>query len=307
MDEPQDGIRRVTFRLPLGIDHVHCYLLRGDDGWTIVDSGLGLGSVVERWRALLAQLDEPVRRIVITHLHPDHVGAAADLAALTGAPVLQGRIDHEQCVLAWGPERPLARWEEHLRSHGAPEPVVERIRAQSAALREHVHIVREVELLDAGDRVDDWHVVHLPGHADGHIALWRDDGVLIAGDTILAGITPTVGYWPDSRPDPLADFQASLRRLIELEPRLALAGHEAAIERPAERAREILLHHEERLERTLAAVGAGPRTGYEVALELFPDAPPGQLRFAIAEALSHLEHLVHARLLTRTDGRYHGL
>ena len=304
MIELLDGIRRVTFRLPLGIDHVHCYLLRCDSGWTLVDTGLGLPSIAERWKVVLAELDGPVYRVVITHLHPDHIGAAADVAALTGAPVHQGRIDHEQCVVAWGPDRPLARWEEHLREHGAPEPIVERIRDQSAALRPYVHIVRDVRLLEHGDRLDDWHVVHLPGHADGHIALWRDDGVLIAGDTILGGITPTVGLWPDSRPDPLADFQASLRRLIELGPRIALAGHEEPIDDPVSRAREILVHHDERLERTLAALAAAPRSGYDVALELFPDAPSSQLRFAIAEALSHLEHLVHAGAATRIDGRY---
>src|SRR5213593_3145823 len=106
MVELGDGIRRVTFALPLGIDHVHCYLVRGGDGWTIVDTGLGLPAIVERWRALLAELDGPVERIVITHLHPDHLGAAADLVELTGAPVFQGRLDHEESVRAWGPDRP---------------------------------------------------------------------------------------------------------------------------------------------------------------------------------------------------------
>ena len=304
MTELPEGIRRVTFALPLGIDHVHCYLLRGDDGWTIVDTGLGLSRIVAQWADLLAELDAPVERIVITHLHPDHVGAARDVAELTGAPVFQGRLDHEQCVVVWGPDRPVARWEEHLRSHGAPQPVVELIMAESAALLPHVHAVDEVEPLDDGDRVGDWLVVHLPGHADGHIALWRDDGVLVAGDAILGGITPTVGLWPDSRPDPLADFQASLRRVIELEPKLALAGHEHAIRDPVSRAGEILAHHDERLEHTMAALADRTRSAFDVSLELFPDAPASQRRFALAEALSHLEHLVYAGAASRSDGGY---
>src|SRR5688500_18553133 len=103
MKELDSGIRRVTFALPLGIDHVHCYLLPGTDGeWTVVDTGLGLPDAPDRWRALLADLGGPVGRIVITHFHPDHIGASADVSELTGAPVLQGREDYEQCLRVWG-------------------------------------------------------------------------------------------------------------------------------------------------------------------------------------------------------------
>jgi glyoxylase-like metal-dependent hydrolase (beta-lactamase superfamily II) len=304
MVEIVEGIRRVTFALPLGIDHVHCYLVRGDDGWTIVDTGLGLPAIVERWRVLLTELDAPVERIVITHLHPDHVGAAADVAALTGAPVLQGRLDHAECIRAWGPERPMRRWSGHMREHGMPAEVVERLDAESDGLRRYVHVVHDAVLLDDGDRVGDWHVLHLPGHADGHVALLRDDGVLIAGDAILGGITPTIGLWPGGRPDPLADYQASLGRLIELAPRLALAGHEQQIDEPVARAREILFHHEERLEQTGAALAAGPRSAYDVSLELFPGTPISQHRFALAEALSHLERLVFAGEAVREENLY---
>ena len=59
-----------------------------------------------RWRPVLDELDAPVEQIVVTHMHPDHVGGARDVAGLTGAPVLQGREDYEQCVRAWGEHDP---------------------------------------------------------------------------------------------------------------------------------------------------------------------------------------------------------
>ena len=108
-------------------------------------------------------------------------------------------------------------------------------------------------------------MLELPGHADGHICLERD-GVLVAGDHLLGAITPTVGLYPDSRPDPLGDYQASLRRTIELAPRLALPGHGEPIEDPVARAREILEHHERRLDETAAALGPEPRSAYEVSV-----------------------------------------
>jgi glyoxylase-like metal-dependent hydrolase (beta-lactamase superfamily II) len=139
----------------------------------------------------------------------------------------------------------------------------------------------------------------LPGHADGHLAL-IGDSVLIAGDALLGGITPNVGLWPGSAEDPLSDYLCSLARIAELDPRLALPGHGERILDPAGRAREIAEHHDDRLRRTLAQLGPEPRSGYDISLTLFPDAlAPSLRRFAVAETLAHLEHLVHAERATR--------
>ena len=288
--EVAEGVRRVTFSLPLGIDHVHCYFLRGDDGWTLVDTGLGVDDPEAHWASALVALDGPVVRIVVTHFHPDHVGGAADVAELTGAPVFQGRSDYAQCVRAW--EGGRGRLVAFMRSHGLPADEAARIQADSEGLRSRVRYARDPNLLDPGDEVDGWSVVHLPGHADGHIALVRD-GVLIAGDTILGGITPAVGLYPDSRPDPLGDYLGSLRRIEELDPSVAFGGHGSVMDAPAARARTILEHHDERLALAEAALGADPRTAYDVSLALFPsNLPPAQRRFALAESLAHLERLV---------------
>ena len=98
--EVEPGILRLTLPLPTGPKHVHCYLLRGDDGWTLVDTGLGL--METPWEEILAGLDAPVARIFITHTHPDHVGGAEVAATASGAPVIQGRLDYAQCERVWG-------------------------------------------------------------------------------------------------------------------------------------------------------------------------------------------------------------
>jgi len=117
--------------------------------------------------------------------------------------------------------------------------------------------------------------------------------VLIAGDSILTPITPAVGLYPKSRPDPLGDYLDSLHRIAELAPRVSYGGHGATVTEPAARAYEIVGHHDERLDRTQAALDAEPRTGYEISHSLFGrDLPPIQRRFAVAETLSHLERLV---------------
>jgi glyoxylase-like metal-dependent hydrolase (beta-lactamase superfamily II) len=302
MLEVEGGIRRVTFALPLGIDHVHCYFLPASDGgWNLVDTGLGVPDAAEAWRNVLARVPGSVSRIVVTHFHPDHVGAAADVAGLTNAPVYQGRDDYDQCLRTWGELRDEERMPEYLRVHGAPEPEVESFREDARGFLRFVRFVRDPESLEPGDEFDGWEVLHLPGHADGHRALHRD-GILVAGDTLLDSITPNVGLYPDSRPDPLGDYLTSLERIAELAPRLALPGHFEPIEDPAGRARELIAHHGERLERTVEALDGRPRSAYEVSLSLFPEPLPSTLRrFALAETRAHLEYLVLRDSALRVD------
>jgi glyoxylase-like metal-dependent hydrolase (beta-lactamase superfamily II) len=292
VDELAGGIRRVTLPLPQRPGHVHAYVLPGDDGWTVVDTGLGLPDARERWAAELDGLPGAVARIFVTHFHPDHVGAAADVTALTDAPVLQGALDYEQCRLVWGGEDwsdVLAEW---FGRHGVPADVTDELIGQGALYKPFIRFQPDPVPLEAGDDVGGWRTVAAPGHADGQLMLLRA-GVLAAGDHLLDPITPTVGLWPESRPDPLADYLAALEATIALEPTLALPGHGEPIEDPVGRAHALLDHHRERLGRTAAALGEDPSTAYAVSFALFgDDLKPAARRFAVAETLSHLEHLV---------------
>jgi glyoxylase-like metal-dependent hydrolase (beta-lactamase superfamily II) len=292
-----EGIVRLTWSIPLGIPHVHCYLVPVEDGWLLVDTGLGLPGAEAAWTAALDSVDGPVVSIVVTHSHPDHVGGAADVALITGAPVSQGRLDYQRCLSHWGNERAGAHLADHLLLHGAPDVEARRIGEATSSLLPLVHFARDPQLLDEGDLVHGWRVLHLPGHADGHICLLRD-GVLLAGDAILDPITPTVGLFPGGAPDPLADYLASLARIVELRPRVAYAGHGRPIPDPPARAEEIQGHHGERLVETVRALESGPRSAWDVSHALFPEPlPPPQRRFAVVETLAHLEHLVrHGRV-----------
>jgi glyoxylase-like metal-dependent hydrolase (beta-lactamase superfamily II) len=288
--ELEPGVLRLTLPLPTGPRHVHCYFLRGDDGWTLVDTGLGL--METPWEEILAQLDGPVVRIFITHMHPDHVGGAEAAAVATGAPVAQGVLDYAQCERVWGSEDWPERIAEWFVLHGVPADVTEELIESGHVFADFVRFAWNPALVEAGDEIDGWRVYATPGHADGHLVLHRGD-VLIAGDTLLTPITPAIGLYPQSRPDPLGDYLDSLRLVAGLAPRVSYGGHGEAVHEPAARCEAIVAHHADRLDRTEAALDSEPRSGYDVSHDLFGQRlAPIQRRFAVAETLSHLERLV---------------
>ena len=191
------GIRRITTPLPTRPGHVHSYLLPGEDGWTLVDTGIGLPDAREVWAASLDGAE--VARIFITHFHPDHVGAAADVAELTGAPVYQGALDYAQCELVWDnpnwPQR-IADW---FVTHGVPSEITEELISSGNVYRPFIRFQRDPVLVDDGDALDGWELVAAPGHADGQLCLLKGR-VLVSADHLLGRISPTVGLWPASRP-----------------------------------------------------------------------------------------------------------
>jgi glyoxylase-like metal-dependent hydrolase (beta-lactamase superfamily II) len=302
VDELDRGILRVTLPLPTRPGHVHAYLLPGEEGWIVVDTGVGTPDAKDAWRIELERVGGRVAAVFVTHFHPDHVGAAADLHELTGAPVYQGTLDYAQCELVWGNPNWSERIREWFRLHGAPDDVTAELVGQSALYRPFIRYQHDPVLVEAGEHLDGWELVAAPGHADGQLCLLKD-GLLIAADHLLPRITPTVGLWPASRADPLGDYLGALERTAELGADVALPGHGEPIQDPTARARELQEHHRLRLEEAAAALGPEPKSGYELSFALFgDDLKPASRRFAVAETLSHAERLVNEGAALKQEG-----
>jgi glyoxylase-like metal-dependent hydrolase (beta-lactamase superfamily II) len=192
----------------------------------------------------------------------------------------------------------VAAW---FRRNGVPPIVADELIEAGSLYAPFIRFPRDPEPLEAGETIAGWDVVALPGHADGHLCFVRD-GVMLAGDHLLPSISPSVGLYPDSRPDPLGDYLESLERTAALALRLALPGHGEPIDDPSDRAHELIAHHRRRLEHTHTALDGTPRTGYEVSFALFAALESAAARrFGVAETLSHLERLVREGAAARHD------
>lgn len=208
------GLHRV--RLPGTNTYLlNAYLSLDTDGVTVVDAGaVGSGPALRGALEQLGRTPGDVRRVVLTHFHDDHAGAAAEVADWAGAVVVAG-----------GPDAPFVRGDEP----GPPPNLTAAERtlldAVSAGLSPAppCRVDQEVadgDVLDFGGGAE---VLSVPGHTPGSIALHLPrHGVLLTGDTIAESSGQAMlGPFSTDR----AQAWNSLRRLVSLDVRVACFGH----------------------------------------------------------------------------------
>ncbi len=306
------GVRRIVLPLPLALRNVNVYLIEGDRGWSIVDSGMHTPEAEAELRAGLRDAGvalTDIRTAFITHLHPDHLGMAGTLRE-AGAELLMHGPEIERAHEVWAPDHALInKTYELFERHGMPRDVDEGMRAAWVGMNDRVdpfdpiHAVADGEVLDLGARACT--VVWTPGHTDHHAVLFEESsGTLFAGDHVLPRITSNVGVYPDGRPDPLGDFLSALEKMKTLGVKRVLPAHGDPFDDCAGRVDEILAHHAERLDATLHAASGTPRSAYAICRTLFPLLrSPHEERFALAETLAHLRYLELRGRLREVDGR----
>jgi glyoxylase-like metal-dependent hydrolase (beta-lactamase superfamily II) len=311
-----NGIHLVPAPLPFKSPAwVNTYAIEASEGILLLDCGTdwepGRDAIRDGFTRL--GLDESaVHTLVVTHLHPDHVGMSARLVREWGCRFVM----HERAAGAVDRYNDTPGYVERLRrigsTHGVPPALLESATADLATRPSYMpyidkpdHTVVDGEQIDIGPGRS-LEVVHTPGHEPAHICLRdRRSGVLFSGDHILPRISPVI-MWDEGLGDPLGNYISSLQRLLSLDLRTTYPAHGTIIDRGDERARQILLHHDRRLLDMADMVRARDSTAWEVMLASFrPNLTPIETRLAFLETVSHLQHLAVTGRLRREerDGR----
>lgn len=309
-----DDIVQVRIPLPYALNSVNCYLLRGADGWTLIDTGLNTAAARGQWQTALHALDirpDDIKKIVLTHMHPDHFGMAGWWQRQAKAPAplfLPERERRQMRVFYRRQNTPL--YHKWMLDCGMDAESVDHIEQALFSTRDSTQphpvqqsFLRADTIVRLGER--EFRTIHAPGHSDGQMIFYdAADRLMLSGDHVLMRITPNIGSWPHTEPDPLGRYLESLRELAALDVRLALPGHKWLITDWRGRIEELIAHHQQRLEHTQDAIQSGARTVLQVAAQLFDleRLTPHEWRFALAETLAHLNYLLERGQAVRIPG-----
>ncbi len=253
MKEVLPGIFHISLPLPIpDLDHINTYLVRGDSGCLLIDTGWNSPEIFDSLEEQLASIGvafSDISQIVVTHVHADHYGLAGRLKQLSAASVAMHHLEVEFVETRYINMDVLldqiARW---LRINGVPEAELSELRTASIEMAKFVVPVLPDITLRGGETITQdsfqFRVLWTPGHSAGHIALYEPQRkVLISGDLVLPNITPNIGLHPQSAPNPIHDYLESLKTVKELDVEQVLPGHEYLFTDLKSRVEQLARHH----------------------------------------------------------------
>ena len=311
--EVAPGVHWLRMPLPFQLDHINLWMIDEGDGWTIIDTGIGNADTRALWEKIFQTLKPRVRRVVVTHYHPDHAGNAAWLCQRFGAELWMTQGEYltahavRAAVAGYTSDAVLAVFGRN----GLDE---ERRARMATRANRYAELVPDFPLsyrrVIEGDRLRiggrDWTAIVGYGHAPEHLSLHCQAlDVLIAGDMLLSTISTNVSVWSiDPEGDPLRLFLASVARYRALpQSVLVLPSHGKPFRGAHTRVAQLEAHHAERFEELLQALRGGARSAGELLGVLF--RRPLDLRqtfFAMGEAIAHLHYLYYAGRASRAVG-----
>jgi glyoxylase-like metal-dependent hydrolase (beta-lactamase superfamily II) len=293
------GVYEVRLPIPFEDGLVNVFLFADGEEFDLLDCGMNSQDSLDLIRSSLADLGgKRLRKLVVTHIHPDHYGAAGILAG----PGLADLYLHRLEVPLVNPryvelEHLVGEVHRYLLVNGVPADEADVLSNSQRALSQVVAPAEPSVQLDGAETLVmgrmSMRVEWTPGHSPGHVCLYAaDSGLLFAGDHMLPELSPNIGLHPQSTPDPLHEYLDGLRRMAAYRPKLILPSHGRPFTDAEGRVEILAAHHRRRMERVTSIVADGELTAWEVALQLWGVRDNlYEKRLALQEGLAHLQAL----------------
>ncbi len=314
------AVKWIRMALPFALDHINLWLLRdeldGRAGWTVVDCCISRDEARAQWEQIFAtQLQGlPILRVIVTHMHPDHIGLAHWLCEKWKAPLWMSATDYNaarigsQSTTGFGG----AAAADFFASHGLTDPdAQEKIRGRANYYPSMVpDVPRSYRRLQEGDTVQiggrGWRCISGYGHAPEHMALYCDAlNVLIGGDMMLPRISTNVSvYDVEPESNALKQFLDSIDKFRALPAdTLTLPSHGKPFTGLHTRIDQLHDHHRDRLADVLAACARAPQSAADMLPVLFKRTLDlHQTTFAMGESVAHLHALWFGGQVRRLRG-----
>ncbi len=324
------GIQWLRMGLPFALNHINLWLLLdnidGVDGWTVVDCCIDKPESRAQWEQVFVNALEglPILRVIVTHMHPDHIGLAHWLCERWGVAMWISATDYNvarmACMSATGFGGAAAA--SFFAAHGlVDEKSQTMLKARTnyfpslaPAVPPSFHRMMDGDVIQIGSAQTgkwSWRCISGFGHAPEHIALYCDEAkILLGGDMMLPRISTNVSVY-DNEPESnaLKLFLQSIDKFATCAPEtLTLPSHGKPFIGLHERIKQLHDHHRDRLAEVLEACQIQACSAADVLPVMFKrELDLHQTTFATGEVVAHLHFLWFSGQLKRefcTDGIY---
>ena len=309
------GLHWLRMPLPMALDHINLYLVEDEDGWWIIDTGIAIGSTQDLWEKIFATVlgDKPVKAVVCTHMHPDHIGMAGWLCEKWRVPLYMTQGEYMNARTFSAIQKEDFGWTsiQHYQRSGFDKDQIEQSKRYYGSFSSIITpMPGAYSRLQDGDSLcingNRWRIIVGSGHSPEHACLYSESlNVLISGDQVIPRITSNVsvtGIEPEA--NPLKDWLASHEHFLATLPgdALVLPAHNTPFYGLHKRLRYLIEHHEEHLLAIEQACTEAEPTAYELLPVLFKrKLDPNHLGLALGECVAHLNYLHQRGQVTRTE------
>ncbi len=305
------GVHWLRMPLPYALNHINLWALDDGEGRAVVDTGVCTDETMQLWRQLFAQTSgtQPLTRVFVTHMHPDHVGMAGWMTRRFGVQLWMTRLEYLTCrVMAsdTGREAPDDGIDFYRRA-GWDDAALETYRVRFGGFGKHIHALPDsFRRLHDGEVIrigaHDWHVIVGSGHSPEHACLYCPAlEVLISGDQVLPRISSNVSVYPtEPDADPMGEWLASIEKLRRMVPDnvLVLPAHNEPFRGLHARLDALGRGQQVALSRLERSLSQGPKRAVDVFGALFGRPIEATnialLGMATGESLACLNHLTRS-------------
>lgn len=298
-------IQTITIPTPFAVGDVNAFLLKGD-ALSLIDAG---PKTPDAYEALERGIKEAgytfndIEQVILTHHHPDHAGwvEAFENAAILGHPYNDFWLRRDEAFSVFHD----AFYEKRFVEAGVPDIFFKHVKKMKNATKFIGNRPLD-KMIQEGDDLPGhpgWQVLETLGHAQSHLAFWhKSTGTLIGGDLLLAKVSSNPLIEPpldmkSGRPKSMLQYNASLKRLLDLPVELVYTGHGDEIRNAHELIRTRLQKQHDRAMNVFTMIGDDKKTAIELTQQLFPTVYKKQLGLTLSETIGQVDYLVNEELI----------
>lgn len=261
-----EDIELVVVSYPGGMESTNCYLLRGDNGYTVIDTGMYSRAAICQWEEILDS-GYHIEKVVLTHVHQDHIGLAKWFQEEKGIPIIVSKLSYGEMKKYRHPGF-HSRFTNLVMNHGVPF-IPDRL--------SNTRFIYDFEpdgFFDEGDKIrlgnHQYEVIWTPGHAYDHYCFYNgEEKIMIIGDHVLKHLNPVIGLWAGEEMNLLKLYFESLDKMKGYAVNLALPGHGESILDLQGRVEKIKESHQKRLQQVYELIKNNEKTALDVCMEMY--------------------------------------